>query len=230
MANVMKRVLMVVLLSTALVLVSGQAQAEAKGARNALQRLSGKVVEVMERESTLVALFCSTALCAGSASLMHILGLAEHPGVGTLVSLSFFSATLSSYLAFSKHREAEKDIGEAYRSGVEDVMDLVVEKLHGDSQLWIANEVKIGAIGATGLYFWMLQFVIPNDAGVADKVFSRINALVKENGSFPLTVARDGLTFNNGVFISYTDLFGEGNFHHRTREETSEEVLDAADD
>ena len=212
-------------------LVSGQAQAEAKGARNALQRLSGKVVEVMEREYTLVARFCSTVLCTGGVWLTYTFGLEEH---GTLVGFSFFSAMLLANSAFSnlsrQHREVEKDIGEAYRSGVEDVMDLVVEKLHGDSQLWIANEVKIGAIGATGLYFWMLQFVIPNDAGVADKVFSRINALVKENGSFPLTVTRDGLTFNNGVFASYEELFGEGNFHHRTREETSEEVLDAADD
>ena len=184
MSSVMKLISVVVLLSTALVLVSGQAQAEAKGARNALQRLSGKVVEVMERESTLVALFYSTVLCTGGVWLTHTFGLAEHPSTAVLASLSFPSTMFFVRSAFGnlsrQHREVEKDIGEAYRSGVEDVMDLVVEKLHGDSQLWIANEVKIGAIGATGLYFWMLQFVIPNDAGVADKVFSRINALVGE--------------------------------------------------
>ena len=57
-----------------------------------------------------------------------------------------------------------------------------------------------------------------------------IDALIAEKDGFPLTVSREGVTFNNGDHTSYEELFGEGNFRHRTREETSEEVLDAADD
>ena len=46
-----------------------------------------------------------------------------------------------------------------------------------------------------------------------------LDALVDENGSFPLTVKEDGLLFNNGSFVSYTDLFGEEVIVDYTQEE-----------
>ena len=46
-----------------------------------------------------------------------------------------------------------------------------------------------------------------------------LKALVDETGGFPLKVEEDGLLFNNGSFVSYTDLFGEASIVDYTQEE-----------
>ena len=48
-----------------------------------------------------------------------------------------------------------------------------------------------------------------------------LKALVDETGGFPLKVEEDGLLFNNGSFISYTDLFGEASIVDYMQEEVA---------
>ena len=240
MSSVMKRISMVVLLSTALVLVSGQAQAEAKGARNALQRLSGKVVEVMGRESTLCIAFGATCVFFGGVMAMNGLGFSEHPLVLTSLSLASLSGVVfvSSAILYNSKQNSET---------IEAVLENIVKRkehrqLMIDAVNKLAQEggqpgIDLGLVEVNDFenllnsIFERITLSTPiENAEALIQALPRIDLLVEENGSFPLTVSREGVTFNNGVFASYEELFGEGNFRHRTREETSEEVLDAADD
>ena len=256
MVSEMKRVAVVVLLSIALVQVSGQVQAEAKGVRNVLQRSYDKMDGVAGRKSTFVTLFCATALCMGSASLMYTLGAGEHPITELLTSFSFPSTVFFSYSAFRNLSrqareavEAVKAVEEAYRSGVKDGFHHLVQKIE-EEQFVVIDPGPVDVEDFDSLYDAMFDYIYtikPSRAGgkrsaemfsradspnpeVLMQVLPRLDKIVEENGGFPLRVGRNGLAFDRGVFISYAELFGEGNFRHRTQEDAPGEEANSADE
>ena len=229
MFSVMKRISVVVLLSTALVLVNGQAQAEAKGVRNALQGLSGKVGEVMGRKSTLCVAFGASCVFFGGVIAMSGLGFSEPPLTPTTLFLASLSgvAFVSSVILYNS--EQSRETIEALLENIvkrKERRQLMIDAVNKLAQEGGQPGIDPGSVEVNDFenllnsIFERITLSTPiENAEALIQALPRLDLLVEENDDFPLTVTRDGLTFNNGVLVSYVDLFGEGNFSYRTREE-----------
>ena len=224
MAVMLKRISMVVLLSS--MLVSGQAEATVGTSTSKvlpslsgkLQKLRSNMRKVFESEyallSTGIVMSCSfMGVCIAS-----ILGNPEISSVS--IGVTGISFSLLSHSIFANQRRLQR---EAYDRGAKDVMDQLATKIKGAHSSDVLQSLEPVEVNDwASLSNSMLERVYMNDISDLFGVLQRINALIDEQGGFPLTVASDGLTFNNGVFMSYEELFGEGNYYRRGVLETEE--------
>ena len=196
MGVVVKRISMAILLST--VLASGQAEA------NKLQGLRNQVRKVLGNPKTMDYAFLATGLGAAGLGISGMLGLSEHilvqmlfpfTGVSFLVLGNSINANLSN-----RHYAIAKRAGEASRLSMDKGAYQVIKMLAESKPEHEPVEVNDRANMLLKIFMWVEPPFAVN--------VSHIDAFIDENGGFPLTVARDGVTFNNGNHASYTELFG----------------------
>lgn len=212
MARLMQRMSMVVLLS--ITLVGGQAEAKVVSSKlsGKLQSFRGQVRKVLESPKTVNYALLAAGLGAAGLGISGKLGLSEH----TLVQM-LFPFTGASFLVLGKavnanlikrHYAAAKDAGKAYRHGENNGSYQVIKMLSESKPDHEPVEVNDRIDMLLKIFMWVKPPFVVN--------MSHIEAFIDEKGGFPLTAAREGLTFNSGVFVSYEELFGEGNFTYRT--------------
>ena len=209
MVSLMKRVSVVLLLSTAL--ISGQAEATTTNKvlpslSAKLQSLRGQLRKVFGSEAALVIV--SGVCIANSTDIINLLRDAD-PTISLTPYLVWGGVTLLlSGIVFVLNDDRKlREANEAYRRGIND-----------GSKLDKLQDEPVEVNDRLGLHTQVFRRVLPDVIGLAHldriedridgDVLDRIYRLIGKNGGFPLTVAREGVTFNNGEFTSYADLFG----------------------
>ena len=214
----LKHMLMIVLLSS--VLVSGQAESKVVPSKlsGKLQSFRGQVRKVLESEKTVNYAFLAAALGAAGLGMSGTLGLSEH----TLVQM-LFPFTGVSFLVLGKaidanlvkrHYAIAKDVGKASRHGQNKGFYQVIKTLAEAKPDHEPVEVN----DRTNMFLKIFMWVKPPFA----VNMPHIDALVDEKGGFPLTVAREGVTFNNGDYATYIELFGDRDILYRQEGDTPE--------
>ena len=199
-----KRIAVVLLLSTTLAGGAAEAMAKVDAIKSKLITSSSKLPmlsklrNILESSETLENATFITIFGVSLSTFFAVAGM-ETPMLLSLSGTAFSSTFLLSTMAANnqKNERLENELRAAHRSTTQEQQDLLLEN--------IGEYVEVSSMDD----LLILLEELPSDADVSATLNDRINAAVEGKGGFPLVAGRAGLILNNGDFVSFTDLYGE---------------------
>ena len=213
MVGIMKRMAVVVLLSTTL--ASGAAEASV----SKWSKLNDKLIKspvflktrnILERNRTLMLTMTATVTGHFFSEAFTLWGMEGAEAVfrsfTTIGAYLLLPTTYANIARTERLKERlEKALSAALRSSpIHNILDHLADKTYQLEN--IGGYIEVSSEG--DLLRILEKF--PFDADALSALNNRTSTIVEENGGFPLAVIREGLLLNNGDFVSFTELYGTG--------------------
>ena len=200
MVGVMKRIAVAALLSTTL--ASGAAEANIDVSKLSKSSVFSKVIKKLELEhpGSLIATMVTTTTGVGLTQAFLSFGMEEAAMASTLFTgISAFLHIVTVNVNTDRTERLEEELRAAIRSSsTQEQQPLLLENIDGYVEVSSEDDL-FRTLGE-----WTF------DADALSALNNRTSAIVEEKGGFPLVVIRKGLLLNNGDFVSFTNLYGEG--------------------